>query len=224
MRIMGEMQKPVVRWRLGLAAAVAVLGTGVLSVGAQAPASGTGGPREGITVHGHWTIDVRQPDGALVTRREFENELQATGANLIADLLARRKVQGTWSIFVASNDPADGPCRLGSTGFDIKEDGWGYNPTDFETLVVDPTGLTLHGTATATRNGLIEYAGTGFTACNATNLVSACATFATGPSLVTGGGQFSSATVTPPISVVPNQLIQVSVSYTFSAGGTTVVR
>ena len=26
-------------------------------------------------MHGHWTIDVRNPDGTLVTHREFENAL-----------------------------------------------------------------------------------------------------------------------------------------------------
>jgi len=26
-------------------------------------------------VHGHWTIDVREPDGTLVSHNEFENAL-----------------------------------------------------------------------------------------------------------------------------------------------------
>ena len=30
---------------------------------------------EGIKVHGHWVIDVRNLDGKLVTHREFENAL-----------------------------------------------------------------------------------------------------------------------------------------------------
>ena len=38
---------------------------------AQTPAP-SGGPAEGIKVHGHWTIEVRDPDGTLVTHREFE--------------------------------------------------------------------------------------------------------------------------------------------------------
>jgi len=40
------------------------------------PASPAKGPHEGITVHGHWTIEVRNPDGTVVTHREFENALQ----------------------------------------------------------------------------------------------------------------------------------------------------
>ena len=52
--------------------------------GAQ-PASQTGqtatagtaakGTQEGIKVHGHWTIEVRNPDGKVVTHTEFENVL-----------------------------------------------------------------------------------------------------------------------------------------------------
>lgn len=33
------------------------------------------GKHEGIKVHGHWTIEVRDPNGTLVTHREFENSL-----------------------------------------------------------------------------------------------------------------------------------------------------
>jgi hypothetical protein len=35
----------------------------------------SGGSHEGITVHGHWTIEVRNPDGSLARRVEFENSL-----------------------------------------------------------------------------------------------------------------------------------------------------
>jgi hypothetical protein len=34
-----------------------------------------GGPHEGITVHGHWSIEIRNPDGSLVRHVEFENSL-----------------------------------------------------------------------------------------------------------------------------------------------------
>jgi hypothetical protein len=41
---------------------------------AAAKASG-GGPHEGITVHGHWVIEVKNPDGSLVRHLEFENSI-----------------------------------------------------------------------------------------------------------------------------------------------------
>lgn len=50
--------------------------------------SSGGGLMQGIKVHGHWTIEVRNPDGTLVTHREFENSLrQSTGSPLLANLL-----------------------------------------------------------------------------------------------------------------------------------------
>jgi len=39
-----------------------------------------GGMLEGIKVHGHWVIEVRNPDGRLVQRRDFENSLTSVGA------------------------------------------------------------------------------------------------------------------------------------------------
>ena len=42
---------------------------------APAPDSADG---EGIEVHGHWTIEVRNPDGSLDERYEFENALTTT--------------------------------------------------------------------------------------------------------------------------------------------------
>jgi hypothetical protein len=35
------------------------------------------GSHEGITIHGHWTIEVHNPDGSLVRHVEFENSLDA---------------------------------------------------------------------------------------------------------------------------------------------------
>src|SRR5271168_3514589 len=34
-------------------------------------------PHEGITVHGHWTIDVKNPDGTVASHHEFENSIAA---------------------------------------------------------------------------------------------------------------------------------------------------
>ncbi len=40
-----------------------------------------GGNHEGIQVHGHWVIEVKNPDGKVTARREFENSLVTTGNN-----------------------------------------------------------------------------------------------------------------------------------------------
>ncbi|MGC1413928.1 MAG: hypothetical protein WA817_01495 [Candidatus Acidiferrum sp.] len=49
--------------------------------------SASKGPSEGIKVHGHWTIEIRNPDGKVVTHREFENSLQQGGYAPLAALV-----------------------------------------------------------------------------------------------------------------------------------------
>jgi hypothetical protein len=46
------------------------------------------GPHEGIKVHGHWVIDVRNPDGSLVTHHEFENALRPSSM-VLPQILSR---------------------------------------------------------------------------------------------------------------------------------------
>jgi hypothetical protein len=47
---------------------------------AQSPAPQKPGG-EGIKVHGHWVLQVKNPDGTLGERREFENSLVTSGSN-----------------------------------------------------------------------------------------------------------------------------------------------
>jgi hypothetical protein len=58
------------------------------------------GKHEGIKVHGHWTIEVRNPDGAVVTHREFENSLVTNGTNSGSAVLA-----AILACFTAGNCP-----------------------------------------------------------------------------------------------------------------------
>jgi len=61
-----------------------------------APAS-----NDAIKVHGHWIIEVRNPDGKLTERREFENSLaESTGGNALADVLAQLQTLGGWAILL----------------------------------------------------------------------------------------------------------------------------
>jgi hypothetical protein len=39
---------------------------------------------EGLTLHGHWTIDVKNPDGTLAQRRTFENSITNYGQELLS--------------------------------------------------------------------------------------------------------------------------------------------
>src|SRR5580704_12645686 len=105
----------IVRGSLTLAALVALVICGAGVGSAQTPAAkptpaanrpanknAPKGQTEGIKVHGHWTIEVRNPDGTLVDHREFENSLApangGNGAGLLAALLGRVVSAGSWSV------------------------------------------------------------------------------------------------------------------------------
>jgi hypothetical protein len=57
---------------------------------------------EGIKVHGHWVIDVRNPDGALVRHKDFENSLVTQGQFVSGDQLLAALLSGN----VTPSDPA----------------------------------------------------------------------------------------------------------------------
>jgi len=59
-----------------------------------------GGNHEGIQVHGHWVIEVRNPDGTVTARREFENAIQPSGMAYIASLLAGNNSPGGLSVLL----------------------------------------------------------------------------------------------------------------------------
>ncbi len=57
---------------------------------------------EGIKVHGHWVIDVRNPDGSLVEHRDFENSLQDKGEYL-TELVSGYATFGGYVIGLSGN-------------------------------------------------------------------------------------------------------------------------
>jgi hypothetical protein len=64
---------------------------------APAPAKPGG---EGIKVHGHWKLVVHDPDGKLVSTREFENSLltPSEGDWLLASLLLGKSIAADWGV------------------------------------------------------------------------------------------------------------------------------
>src|SRR5713226_5405287 len=59
-----------------------------------------------IQVHGHWVIEIRNPDGSLDSRREFDNALLPSGTVFLASLLGRQVHVAEWSVAVRGSDPA----------------------------------------------------------------------------------------------------------------------
>src|SRR5215469_2132405 len=72
-------------------------------------------PPDGIKVHGHWTIVVRDPDGKVVSRNEFDNALTTrdagAGSSGLSQFLTRKYAVGTWEISLGSSTSSQEPCR-----------------------------------------------------------------------------------------------------------------
>lgn len=108
--------------RAGMAGAVAalVLTVAVVTRGPRMPEAipdrptgeleaGADGAHEGIKVHGHWAIEVRNPDGSVSESREFENALTVQGATGLALFLGRRlSGAGRWSVQLFQSAPPAG--------------------------------------------------------------------------------------------------------------------
>jgi len=61
------------------------------------------GQSEGIKVHGHWTIEVRNPDGKVVTHREFENAIAPNGALPLTGVLSGEYTTGGFEVEIGGS-------------------------------------------------------------------------------------------------------------------------
>jgi hypothetical protein len=88
---------------------------------AQPAAKPSGGTQEGIKVHGDWVIVIRNEDGSVAARHEFQNAL--VNPNPLSTILTHGGSAGQWFIFLNGpsrpclGDPLiPGACRLTETG------------------------------------------------------------------------------------------------------------
>jgi hypothetical protein len=189
-------------------------------------AESSGGPKEGIKVHGYWTIEVRNPDGKLVTHREFENALQDNGAKSLALILGRQKTVQFWFVQLLP-DAADPTANAWEPGFGQMMEPISEaqeNSRQFKNLTVTvPTGIDANGNHIANANQVILMG-------NATTLsagkigrvqtvLSSCpASFLPGV-VCTGENSFAVftfATLAVPVTVSAGQIVQVTVVISFS--------
>jgi hypothetical protein len=176
------------------------------------------GSHEGIKVHGHWTIEVKNPDGTVVTHREFENSLYPSfGASFLAQVLGRQITPGAWYLTLDGSVP---PCSspVGGTRCSIFETGFSITITSyvFQTLssTVGAAGsLILSGTAVAGQNGTIDTVGSHNFSCA---LGVSLATCLSGTVTPLTPYTFTSATLSPAVNVSPGQTIAVTVNISFS--------
>jgi hypothetical protein len=160
--------------------------------------SGTRRPDEGIKVHGHWTIEVGNPNGSVAGHHEFENALVNQGAQVLASLLHGNTPRGLW-IIQAGTPSGGGPCGPGSGVCVLAEPGVSFNSAGAISvgLAGNNEAVRLNGTATASQDGDIGVV--------TTNQIVGSQSFV-----------FSQRTLPAPIHVVAGQTVAVSVVISFS--------
>jgi hypothetical protein len=199
-----------------------------------------GSVHQGITVHGHWVIDVKNPDGTLAQHRDFENSLESGGQGFLVGLMSGYLVPGDYMLVIGASGgasacnatyqycgivhnlstyPALGYCSVYyCTGSTLN---YTYN---FGTSFGGPFSMVLSGAITANQTGTIG---------SVYSLISTCANIGVGsanPSTIETNspsycvtqtspepwsGPLTQATITP-VAVTSGQIIQVTVTFTFS--------
>jgi len=132
---------------------------------------------EGIAMHGHWIIDLKNPDGTIVEHRDFENSLQsatsllqlAAGNNTVGDLAINFSSVNGAALCAAGQNSS---CNLIASA----SAGAGLFPctgapagicTPGLTEVTDLTtgNITLSGMVTVAQAGSVNYVATDILTC-----------------------------------------------------------
>jgi hypothetical protein len=185
--------------------------------------------REGIKVRGHWVIEVRNPDGTLANRVEFDNSLAPGGGPRLAQFLSGSGVPARWVVELGVYGGTTSPCNGGTFNGSalnhcfIVDRATVPMPTGtavFPTLTAAAGGanseqLVLTGSATALVAGEIVYVATRQSACLNT----------TAPADCNGAGTSVQFTVhdlvspqgaPAPLAVAAGQIVQFTVTLSFS--------
>jgi hypothetical protein len=178
---------------------------------------------QGIKVHGHWKIVVRNPDGSVAQTREFENSMTSVGGIFLSSILTGNDVSGGLVIYVATQGTSTCGkvfCAMvasttGGAGGAICSNTSTYACATGLTTTVSSSAASfvLAGQYTASQAGTISQGSTGLTRCNNLNTSQAC--MAAASNATDGSTNFTNATFTA-ISVAANQVVQVSVTISFA--------
>jgi hypothetical protein len=170
---------------------------------------------DGITVHGHWRIVVRDRRGRVVARRVFHNDLTANGAELLARVLSRTNSAGLW--YVRLGGPSGVVCTTVGV-FRSFECNVVQAPTGglsvsapLATSNPDRGKIFLSGQATANGAIPIDRVSTGIGLCPASTAPSACTSDPT-----TNGLDFTFRQLPAPVAVAAGQIVQFQVVLSFS--------
>lgn len=174
------------------------------------------GATEGIPVYGEWVIEVRDPDGTLVSRHEFHNSLTSEGGAFLARLLGRRATAGLWQVqLIGTRSPCVGLCLISEPTA-----AFGTNKT---LSVSAPTAgpnagkLVLAGTITAGADGDVNAVATVFSECAPTVAPSSNCDLSGGDIFQPGTTLFTRRDLPSQVNVLDGQEVAVSVAIGFSS-------
>jgi hypothetical protein len=181
------------------------------------------GAAEGIKVHGHWTIEVRDPDGKVATHREFENKLSPTlgsgGAVLISELMLGQisaSPSGFEIALLNSNNSFHWellPAYLVASP-PIPDTGViNVTPSTSGNPPVATGAFTLSGSVVNASQGTLSAVATEFFSCPSTVSPSSCSPNPYDPSAK--NFEFTSTTLNPTQQIQQGQTIAVTVVISF---------
>lgn len=196
----GDAQDPAT----AASAPVASVSTGAV---AEAPAR-DGVLRGGIGVRGHWTIEVRNPDGTLDRREEFDNALVKSG-KILAFLLTTHRHLREWRVWLMTG--TDKYLALEEAGPSGKEEGSQYLHVAYSLKpeLVLPTDGTDHfvrltGKVNAIEDAQISEVKTYLSVCSDAACVESAA-----------GHDLTLHALPQPISVLNGQQVFVTIEFRF---------
>jgi hypothetical protein len=195
------------------------LAAALLAAGATPAAEVPEGISDGVKVHGHWKIEVFEPDGTRVSSYEFDNALDPFAKGTLRYLLDSQMSHGGWAVALAGPN-YDGPCdQSGSQGACVlQEAGVVYlNNPHSTNLVVSalPSSydFQIMGSVVADYASSVAFVQTRTKVCSGGNTApTACRTLATG----FGENPFTATNLATPVPVLAGQIIQVTVTISFS--------
>lgn len=180
--------------------------------GSPVPAGAAEGGNQTIGVTGHWVVEVREPDGTPVTRREFHNALLNPG--VIPRLLHGLFTAGLMDVHILCSilpgcvvPCPDGPCRIVEPRLVVSA-----SPSIFKNLTKTNVagGFQLAGSAVVSSTTTIRRFTTGVSTCGTATTPPDCVAATRPREILTG------TTLSPGIDVVAGQQVLVTITITFA--------
>jgi hypothetical protein len=200
---------------------------------------------EGVKVHGHWVMDLKDKDGTIIDHRDFENALvPISGTQVLVSLLTGSWTPGNyymsishapvfpsngvtgylWQIYPSPPNPTASTCT--STFFQGPETSYTCVPgLNVQTPINSsgPNTITLRGAFTPNFNVSIDTVESGVGVCIPQyylnpNAVSpaVCTSGALPSGYYQNSAPFTATTLSNPIAVAQGQQLVVTVTLSFS--------